>query len=812
MNNKRFLFSKACSCPPQFIPILLSGGVRGFLFFLLFFLASPLRAVDKLTFFPLSEVRLLPGVFEHAQELDRQYLLTLDADRLLAPYLREAGLTPKAQSYTNWENTGLDGHIGGHYLSALAMMWASTGDKEIEKRFLYVLAELKRCQQQHGTGYLGGVPGGVAMWNDIAQGKIQAGSFDLNKKWVPLYNIHKTYAGLRDAYLHTGNTDALEMLIAMSDWFVKLVQHLTDDQIQDMLRSEHGGLNEVFADVAAITGNEKYLRLAHQFSHQFILQPLLKNEDKLTGLHANTQIPKVIGFKRIAEVEGLPDWTEAARFFWEKVVSERSVSFGGNSAFEHFHPTGDFSRMLHGTEGPETCNTYNMLRLSKMFYGSTAQSRYLNFYERGLYNHILSSQHPEHGGLVYFTQIRPGHYRVYSQPHTSMWCCVGSGIENHAKYGELIYARKDNDLFVNLFIASTLNWEEKNLQLVQQTSFPDNESTVLTIKTKKRHSFTLNIRYPEWVEKGKLQIKINGRLQKNTVSVNGYVALHRKWRNGDKIEVSLPMSVSVEQLPDGKNYYSFLYGPLVLAAKVSTEHLDGLKADDSRGGHIAKGKVLPINEMPVLVSEKDALPGLLTKVKGKSLTFKVNALYGEKYSSGMELIPFFRLHDARYIMYWPQATPSEVKAISEQNRLSEAEKIKLEAATIDKVICGEQQPESDHFIASHRSGIGYVADRHYREASGWFSYKFRNANRTANRIRIAHTDTEWPRDTEVFVNDEKIGEILTRGTDINEVLVKEFDVPVHLQTVKELTVRIAPKGNSTTARVFEIRTLQAVDN
>lgn len=244
-----------------------------------------------------------------------------------------------------------------------------------------------------------------------------------------------------------------------------------------------------------------------------------------------------------------------------------------------------------------------------------------------------------------------------------------SSFKGHIRKGR---ARKDNDLFVNLFIASTLNWKQKSLQLVQQTAFPDQESTVLTIKTKKRQTFTLNIRYPEWVEKGKLQIKINGRLQKNTVSVNGYVALHRKWRNGDKMEVSLPMSVSVEQLPDGKNYYSFLYGPLVLATKVSTEHLDGLKADDSRGGHIAKGKVLPINEMPVLVSEKDALPGLLTKVESKSLTFKLNALYGEKYSSGLELIPFFRLHDARYIMYWPQATPSEVEAISEQNRLPDA--------------------------------------------------------------------------------------------------------------------------------------------
>ncbi|MDO9152528.1 MAG: glycoside hydrolase family 127 protein [Paludibacter sp.] len=273
-----------------------------FLYFLLivFQLAA---AQPKVKLFPLKDVRLLSGAFQQAQNTDKQYLLALDADKLLSPYLREAGLSPKAESYGNWENTGLDGHIGGHYVSALDLMLASTGDKEIEKRFDYMISELKRCQDHLGTGYLGGVPGGVSLWNDVAAGKIQAGSFDLNKKWVPLYNIHKIYAGLRDAWLHTGNLVAKEMLINMSEWFVKLVQNLTDEQIQTMLRSEHGGLNEVFADVAVITGDAKYLKLAHQFSHQYLLQPLLKKEDKLTGMHANTQIPKVIGFKRIAEVE-----------------------------------------------------------------------------------------------------------------------------------------------------------------------------------------------------------------------------------------------------------------------------------------------------------------------------------------------------------------------------------------------------------------------------------------------------------------------------------------------------------------------------
>jgi DUF1680 family protein len=321
-----------------------------------------------LSYFDLQDVRLLPGPFKHAEDLDLTYLLTLDADRLLAPFLREAGLPQKKESYTNWENTGLDGHIGGHYISALAHMYASTGDLQTKKRLDYMLSTLKQCQEANGNGYIGGVPGGQVIWEEIRQGNIQAGGFNLNSKWVPLYNIHKTYAGLRDAYLLTGNEEAKDMLINMTDWAIRLVQQLSDQQIQDMLRSEHGGLNETFADVAAITQNPAYLTLARKFSHQEILTPLIQHQDQLTGKHANTQIPKVLGFKRIADIAQDETWEDAVRYFWELVVSKRSISIGGNSVSEHFNPTDDFSKMVHSIEGPETCNTYNMLRLTKMLH------------------------------------------------------------------------------------------------------------------------------------------------------------------------------------------------------------------------------------------------------------------------------------------------------------------------------------------------------------------------------------------------------------------------------------------------------------
>ena len=536
----------------------------------------------QVSYFPLQNVKLLDSPFLQAQQTDLHYILALDPDRLLAPFLREAGLQPKAPSYTNWENTGLDGHIGGHYLSALSMMYAATGDTAVYNRLNYMLNELNRAQQTVGTGFIGGTPGSLQLWKDIKAGKIRAGGFDLNGKWVPLYNIHKTYAGLRDAYLYAGSDLARQMLIAFTDWMIDITSGLSDEQMQDMLRSEHGGLNETFADVAEITGDKKYLELARRFSHNLILDPLIKEEDKLTGMHANTQIPKVIGYKRIAELSQddknwnhAAEWDHAARFFWNTVVNHRSVCIGGNSVREHFHPSDNFTSMLNDVQGPETCNTYNMLRLTKMLYQNShnpnqtnePDPNYVNYYERALYNHILASQEPDKGGFVYFTPMRPGHYRVYSQPETSMWCCVGSGLENHTKYGEFIYAYRKDTLYVNLFIPSQLTWKEQGIILTQETRFPDDDKVTLRIDEAPKKKRTLMIRIPEWANQSKgYSVSINGKRKMFVMAKgNQYLPLSRKWEKGDVITFHLPMKVSVEQIPDKKDYYAFLYGPIVLA-------------------------------------------------------------------------------------------------------------------------------------------------------------------------------------------------------------------------------------------------------
>ena len=679
--------------------------------------------------FPISSVRLGESQFLKNQQMDIHYLLGLDADRLLAPYLKEAGLKPKAENYTNWENTGLDGHIGGHYLSALSYMYAATGNDEIEDRLDYVMKELKRCQDAAGDGYLSGVPGGRKIWKELSEGNIRANSFGLNDRWVPLYNIHKIYAGLRDAYLIAGRSEAKEMLVKLTDWMVQLVSGLTDEQIQKMLISEQGGLNETFADVYGMTKDQKYLKLAHQFSDQQMLQPLLESKDNLTGKHANTQIPKIIGYKRIADLEGLQDWDRAAKFFWDVVVGQRSVSIGGNSMREHFNPTNDFSGLLASEQGPESCNTYNMLRLTKMLYQTSADKNFMDYYERALYNHILSILNPVQGGFVYFTPMRSGHYRVYSQPQTSMWCCVGTGLENPARYGEMIYAHEGNDLIVNLFIPSTLTWDD--LTVKQENRFPQEPSTTLTLNLKKAKKFALKIRLPWWTDGAK--IAVNGS-PVDTQTKGGYIVVDRKWKDGDAVNVELPMHLTAMTTPDGKPQYSFLYGPIVLAAKTGTDRQDGLFADDSRGGHIANGPKIPATQMPAIIGSPDDILTHLNPVEGKPMTFRLTGVTLPQYE-GMTLVPFYQLYECRYQIYFPLYSQNEWTAKQQEMAAAEKARMELEALTVDKIFCGEQQSESDHFYSGNGSWNGADEGIHWRRTRSAFTYQVKADGATTLRLK-----------------------------------------------------------------------------
>ena len=759
----------------------------------------------------MQDVKLLESPFLQAQQTDLHYIMAMEPDRLLAPFLLEAGLTPKAPSYTNWENTGLDGHIGGHYISALSMMYAATGDTAIYNRLNYMLAELHRAQQAVGTGFIGGTPGSLQLWKEIKAGNIRAGGFDLNGKWVPLYNIHKTYAGLRDAYLYAGSNLAREMLIALTDWMIDITAGLTDQQMQDMLRSEHGGLNETFADVAEITGDKKYLELARRFSHKLILDPLVKDEDRLTGMHANTQIPKVIGYKRIADLaqddkdwNHASEWDHAARFFWNTVVNHRSVCIGGNSVREHFHPADNFTSMLNDVQGPETCNTYNMLRLTKMLYQTSPDIRFADYYERALYNHILASQQPEKGGFVYFTPMRPGHYRVYSQPETSMWCCVGSGLENHTKYGEFIYAHTNDTLYVNLFIPSRLTWQEKKVTLVQETRFPDEEQIRFRVEKSRKKAFSLKLRYPSWAKGA--SVSVNGKVQETNAQPGEYLTIHRKWKAGDEITLNMPMQVALEQIPDRENFYAFMYGPIVLASPTGTENMDGLYADDSRGGHIAHGKQISMQEIPMLIGSAASLPQSLRRINDDLVAFTYTGSVYPAQKEALKLIPFFRLHDSRYAVYFHQVTEAEVESIRKEVALSERKAMELANQTVDLIFPGEQQPESDHGILYEQAETGINKDRHFRRAKGWFSYNLKVKEEAAQLMITIRKENH--NKVAILLNNEKLTVSPTISKPDKEGFITLcYSLPQKL-SAGSYPIRFSPDGTEWTPAIYEVRLLK----
>ena len=763
----------------------------------------------KTQLFKLADLQLSEGPFAHSQALNRRYLLAHEVDRLLSGFRSEAGLKPRAPKYPNWESMGLDGHSAGHYLSALAQE-AAGGNNEMRQRLNYMVSELEICQRAHGNGYVGGVPNGRALWTEIAAGHIDSPGFSLNDSWVPIYNVHKTFAGLRDAWIIAGNKQARDVLIRCADWCEGLVSDLSDQQVQTILKTEHGGITEVLADVYAITGRSRYLQLAKRFSHHAILDPLLQREDRLDGLHANTQIPKVIGFARIGELSGDRTWIDAAVFFWETVTQHRSVAFGGNSVREHFNPTNDFSAMVQSREGPETCNTYNMLRLTALLYRLDPQSRYADYYERALFNHILSSQHPHHGGFVYFTPIRPRQYRVYSQPGQCFWCCVGTGMENHGKHSAFVYAHDERSLTVNLFVASEVQWRERGLVLRQETQFPDAESSRLSLKLKKPQSFTLKVRHPAWVE-GPLKVSLNGRDWPLTSKPSSYVSIQRTWQNGDELEIALPMRTHIEHLPDGSDYVTIMHGPIVLAAKTGTEDLTGLIADDGRGSHIAPGPYLPLESAPMLVSDAESLVTQIKPIEGRPLTFNANSLIQPAQFRDLEFQPLFRTHDARYMVYWRTATPAAYPAVLKEIEAQEQKRQALETRTLDQVMPGEQQPEVDHAFKGEDTGTGMHLGHRWRDTGRWISYQLKApASDEPLELVLTFYGSDRNDGFKLLVNEREIATLTLKGDRPDDFVDMTFLIPPELaaQAKDGITVKLAA-GDKRMSRLFGVRLLKA---
>lgn len=762
--------------------------------------------------FPLGDITLLDGPLKHARDLNVQVLLKYDCDRMLAPYRKEAGLQPRKPSYPNWD--GLDGHVGGHYLSALAIN-AATGNEECRKRMEYMISELQLVLDANNQrpeawchNYIGGVPNSARMWTAFSKGDF--GPYF--GTWAPFYNIHKMYAGLRDAWLYCGNEQAKNLFLKFCDWAVDITRDLNDEQMERMLGNEHGGMNEVLADAYAITGEQKYLDCARRFSHRMLLVPLENGKDCLDNMHANTQIPKVIGYQRIAELAHDVQYHNASEYFWEFVTRQRSLALGGNSRREHFPTKENCIDYINDIDGPESCNTYNMLKLTEDLNRVKPNGMYGDFYETAMFNHILSAQHPQHGGYVYFTPARPRHYRNYSAPNEAMWCCVGTGMEDHGKYGQFVWTHdkgvkaEDDALYVNLFVASELNWKDRKMVIRQQTAFPYAETSVVEV-AKGKGTFILKVRKPSWCN----NFTVTGvGFDADSYEENGFVCIKRKWKKGDQVKISMPMHAYIKPMINVPQYVAIMYGPILLGMKTGTEDMRSLIADDSRFGQYAGGMKLPLDKAPILLPKHlNDIAKDLKPVPGKPLHFKLatrmeNAIDGE-------LQPFFEIHDSRYMMYWLALGENDYKAYMQKLADEEKARQALEARTVDKVNPGEQQPETDHNMEADVTERGNTEGVFFRDAKDghYFSYLMQTKGETNLSLQLKFWgQDEWrTSEFDIYVNDKLLCSVnnshrwrTTQFKTVDYAIPSEF-----VKGKKEIRVKFVAHKGKQVGQIYGVR-------
>ena len=748
---------------------------------------------NEVTPFDLTEVKLLDSPFKTAMELDEKYLLELDPDRLLSWFRKEAGLKPKGKVYGGWESLQLAGHTLGHYLSACSMMYASTGNKKLLERVNYIIDELNTCQTANGDGYVAAIPGGKKLFKEISERNIIAdktAGFNLNGIWSPWYTIHKLFAGLLDAQKYCGNQKALEIAVKLGDWAYNTTRNLTRSEFQHMLVCEYGGMNEAMAELYSRTRDKKFLELAEKFFDDAVLVPLENQKDILNGLHSNTQIPKIIGLVRLYKLTGNEKYITAAKFFWKTVVKHHSYIIGGNSEYEHFGKADNLSARLDSNTC-ETCNTYNMLKLTRNLFELDPKPEYSEFYEHALYNHILASQNPHTGMMCYFIPLAPGSYKSYSTPFNSFWCCVGTGMENHSKYGRNIYYHDNNSLLVNLFIASKVHWYKKGLTITQQTEFPNSNKLKFIFDCKKPVDFSFLIRQPEW-SGNNVNVFVNGKKYAITKTGNGYIKISRTWKNKDIVEVDIPMSLYLERMTDDKSKASIMYGPLVLAGKL---------------GPVNDPSIENIDYVPDFVPGNRKINEWIKPVKGEVNTFStVNA----GHPRDITLIPFYKAQEERYSVYWNVLTQKEWEVRSSELN-EEKDKIKkIKDASFDFVHTGIAEQETVHNYKGKNTGIGEEDHTTWRAANngGWMSYYLKvSPNSPVKLVCRYWGGIQRGRNFDILIDGEKVATQKLHNDNPGKFYFVTYPINENLTKGKEkITVKFVAPQKGVAGGVFGIWT------
>ncbi len=745
---------------------------------------------------PLSAVRLSPSPWSRAVESNRAYLLRLEPDRLLHGYRLQAGLAPRGERYGGWEAETIAGHSLGHYLSACALMHSQTGDAECRARASYIVAELGACQRAQRDGFVaaftrrneasGAIEPGRRVMEEIARGDIRSARFYLNGCWAPFYNWHKLFAGLLDAEAHCRSAGSMEIAESLAAFVERTLAGLDAMQMQAVLGTEFGGMSEVLAELSARTGDARWLRLAERFHHRAVLDPLMAGRDELAFLHANTQIPKLIGLARHAELTDDAGELAGARFFWRAVTAGRSYVIGGNSDRENFQEPGSLSRYV--TEQTcESCNTYNMLKLTRRLYSAEPRAEYFDYYERAHLNHILAHQRARDGAFAYMVPLMSGAAREWSEPFDSFWCCVGTGMESHAKHGDSIYWEATGTLYVNLFIPSALDWAERGMRIVLETEYPFGTRATLRFEDVRGDDpLEVALRMPGWCDAP--AARVNGEAIAGRGGADGYLRVRRTWRTGDTIELELPMRPRLEATPDDPSTVALRHGPLVLAADLGP-------ADAPFDG-----------PEPALVGDDP-----LASVVASDLAQAKFRTRGLGRPSDLELAPFFSQYDRRTAVYFRRYTPGEWQAALAARAAERERAAALDARSVDVIRLGVEEDERRHGL---ESAISYAVSYRFRPGrdarTGGF-LEFDAAVRSEPLVlRASYWGGERDRLFHVLVDGERIATQRLHGEHPGEFIERDYALPLErIQGRASVRIRFQPEAGHTAGPVFGCRILAA---
>ncbi len=756
-------------------------------------IATPQTATMHVEPFPLSDVQLLAGPFADANRICINYLETVDPDRLLSSFRKNSGLEPKGKIYGGWENSGLAGHSLGHYLTACAQEFASSKNPKLKQKVDYIVSELAACQTNRPDGYIAAMPDGDRVWAEVKKGDIRSHGFDLNGLWSPWYTHHKVLIGLIDAYRLTNNKMALQVAEKFTGWMIDETKGLTPDQWEKMLGCEYGGMNDALAEMYSITNKATYLDLAKKFYDHRVLDPLTKGQDDLPGKHSNTQIPKIIGLARLSEVSPNETDAKAAKFFWETVVHHHTYAIGGNSNHEYLGKPDELSDRL-SSNTCETCNTYNMLKLTRHLFEWDPKAEYFDYYERAHLNHILASQDPKTGGVTYFMPLGPGSRRNYSNAFNDFTCCHGSGMENHTKHADSIYFHEGNKrLYVNLFIASNLNYQGQKLSM--NTNFPNDGKVEMEIKSGSSKPYEMAIRHPGWAN-GLVELKVNGKVVARSLKPSSYIVTKRTWKTGDKVEFTLPMSLHTEAMPDNPKRAAMMYGPLVLAADLGTT-----------GG--SRREQTDVERFPILVTDNKPVASWLSKDPTK-LEFRTQ---GVARPSDVVFKPFYQMNRQRYMVYMDEFTDAEWKTAESKYREEEARRKDLLDRTIDNARIGEMQPERDHKLTSDKNDVRGTDGKNFRSpmTDGWFQLEMKCDPEVATELVMTYWGNERMRpDFTILVDGKPIASEKLTGKPMNAFFDVTYPIPAELTKGKStITIRIQTNTGKGGASVSGMRLVKA---